>query len=132
MPFGLTNAPATFQANMNTVFAPLLRKHVLVFVDDILIYIQSLEEHMEHLREVFRIFRDQKFYLKLSKCSFAQQSLEYLGHIISAKGVATDPAKIQAVQNWPVPIDIRQLRGFLGLSWYYRRLSGTMASSVGP
>jgi hypothetical protein len=121
MPFGLTNAPATFQEIMNTVYAPLLRKHVLVFMDDILIYSKTLDNHKQHLQEVFQILRDNKFYLKRSKCSFAQQSLEYLGHIISNQGVATDPVKIQAVKQWPTPTDMRQLRGFLRLSGYYRK-----------
>jgi hypothetical protein len=86
---------------MNNLFAPMLRKYVLVFVDDILIYSKSLEEHIQHLQEVFMILKDNKFLLKLSKCSFAQQSLEFLGHIISAQGVSTDPTKIQAVVEWP-------------------------------
>jgi hypothetical protein len=86
---------------MNNLFAPMLRKYVLVFVDDILIYSKSLEEHIKNLQEVFRILKDNKFLLKLSKCSFAQQSLEFLGHIISAQGVSTDPTKIQAVVEWP-------------------------------
>jgi hypothetical protein len=116
MPFGLTNTPATFQELMNTVLAPVLRKYALVFVDDILIYSGSLEEHIQHLAEVFSILKEHKLYLKQSKCSFAQQSLEYLGHIISSSGVATDPDKVQAVAAWPVPTDVRQLRGFLGLS----------------
>lgn len=86
---------------MNNLFAPMLRKYVLVFVDDILIYSKSLEEHIQHLQEVFRILKDNKFLLKLSKCSFAQQSLEFLGYIISAQGVSIDPTKIQAVVEWP-------------------------------
>jgi hypothetical protein len=106
---------------MNTIFAPLLRKFVLVFVDDILIYSPSLETHLSHLQEVFNILREHNFLLKMSKCSFAQQSLEYLGHVISAAGVATDPTKIKAVQEWPTPTDLKQLRGFLGLSGYYRK-----------
>jgi hypothetical protein len=121
MPFGLTNAPTTFQELMNTVLAPVLRKYALVFVDDILIYNRSLEEHIQHLVEVFSILKEHKLYLKQSKCSFAQQSLEYLGHIISSSGVAKDPDKVQAVAAWPVPTNVRQLRGFLGLSGYYRK-----------
>lgn len=84
MPFGLTNAPATFQSAMNTIFAPLLRKGVLVFMDDILIYSSSLEAHCALLQQVLEILRKNQFYAKLSKCSFAQQTIEYLGHCISA------------------------------------------------
>lgn len=120
MPFGLTNAPATFQQVMNTILAPMLRKYVLVFVDDILIYSPILEDHVEHLSNVLNVLKQHQFLLKASKCTFAQTQLEYLGHIISAQGVATDPSKVQAVADWPVPTDVRQLRGFLCLSGYYR------------
>jgi hypothetical protein len=89
MPFGLTNAPATFQALMNTIFQPLLRNGVLVFVDDILIYSKTLEHHLALLEQVFNILQQHQLLLKRSKCSFAQQSLDYLGHIISAQGVPT-------------------------------------------
>jgi len=121
MPFGLTNAPATFQAIMNTIFQPLHRKGVLVFVDDILIYSKTLEEHLQLLSQVFTILEQHQLFLKQSKCSFAQQSLEYLGHVISAQGVATDPTKTQAISTWPTPTDSKQLRSFLGLSGYYRK-----------
>jgi hypothetical protein len=121
MPFGLTDAPATFQSVMNTIFAPLLRKGVLVFMDDILIYLATFEEHCALLQQVFEILRDNQFSVKLSKCSFAQQTIEYLGHCISAQGVATEPSKIQAMQNWLVPKNLKELRGFLGLTGYYRK-----------
>lgn len=121
MPFGLTNAPATFQNTMNTIFAPLLRKCVLVFMDDILVYSESMDDHVQHLKLVFQILQDNSFLLKRSKCLFAQESLEYLGHIISYNGVATEPSKISAVSKWPVPVNVKQLRGFLGLTGYYRR-----------
>jgi hypothetical protein len=121
MPFGLTSAPATFQAAMNTVFAHAIRKYVLVFVDDILIYSKTLLEHQQHLRDVFRLLEQNQLFVKKSKCTFAQQSLEYLGHIISSTGVSTDPTKISAVQNWPRPTNLKQLRGFLGLAGYYRK-----------
>jgi hypothetical protein len=121
MPFGLTNAPATFQALMNTIFQPLLKQCVLVFVDDILIYSKTLDSHLEHLQQVFTILEHHKLYLKKSKCSFAQQSLEYLGHIICGKGVATDSTKTQTIATWPTPKDAKELRSFLGLSGYYRK-----------
>lgn len=93
----------------------------MVFVDDNLIYSKTLELHKEHLKQVFDILQQHQLYLKKSKCSFAQQQLEYLGHIISANGVSTDPAKIQAVAQWPPPTCVKQLRSFLGLAGYYRK-----------
>ena len=107
MPFGLTNALASFQGLMNKIFAPMIRKNVLVFVDDILVYSKSLEEHVQHLRQVFQILQQHQLFVKASKCSFAKQQLEYLGHIIGEHGVATDPAKVQAVQEWPVPKNLK-------------------------
>jgi hypothetical protein len=98
MPYGLTGGPATFQLTMNSVLTPFLRKCVVVFIDDILIYSPTWSEHLQHLQEVFATLDKQQFKVKLSKCSFAQTKLNYLGHVISQEGVATDPAKIEAVQ----------------------------------
>lgn len=95
---------------------------MLVFLDDILIYSKILEEHVTYLEQVLDVLRRNKLYLKASKCSFAQDSLEYLGHIISSKGVATDQAKIEAMLHWPLPTIVTELlRVFLGLTGYYRR-----------
>jgi len=121
MPYGLTGAPATFQAIMNHILAPLLRKCVVVFIDDILIYSKSQAEHLQHIKMVFDILQEHQFKVRLSKCSFAQQQLKYLGHIISGEGVATDPSKIKDDQQWPTPTSVKELRGFLGLDGYYRR-----------
>jgi hypothetical protein len=121
MAFGLTNAPSTFQALMNDVLHKFLRRFVLVFFDDILIYSPTWTEHLQHVRAVFQVLRDHRLALKQSKCSFGAQEVSYLGHIISNSGVAMDPAKIDAVHSWPTPTTVRALRGFLGLTGYYRK-----------
>jgi hypothetical protein len=98
MAFGLSGAPATFLKAMNTTLFPLLRKCILVFFDDILIYSKTAEEHVEHLRLVFDLLCHEHWQVKRSKCSFMQHQLYYLGHVISEHGVTTDPAKITTVQ----------------------------------
>jgi hypothetical protein len=121
MAFGLTGAPGSFQDAMNTTLAPCLRRFVLVFFDDILVYSPDLTTHLDHLRTVFLLLSKDQWKLKLSKCTFAQQQLVYLGHVISSAGVSTDPSKIAAIANWPVPTSAKELRGFLGLAGYYRK-----------
>jgi hypothetical protein len=121
MAFGLCGAPGTFQGAMNSTLAPVLRKCVLVFFDDILVYSATLAEHIEHLKLVLQLLAKDKWQVKLSKCTFAQQKLTYLGHIISADGIATDPSKIAAVQSWPLPESVKDVRSFLGLAGYYRK-----------
>lgn len=98
MPFGLTNAPATFQATMNKLFHPYLRKFVLVFFDNILIYSKTWKEYLKNLEEVLFVLDKNQFYAKLSKCTFGKKEDEYLGHVISKEGVKLDPNKIKAIK----------------------------------
>ncbi|KAJ0745438.1 putative nucleotidyltransferase, Ribonuclease H [Helianthus annuus] len=121
LPFGLTNAPATFQSLMNSTFKEVLRKCALVFFDDILVYSSSWHQHLQDLQTVLQLMRDNSLKAKRSKCSFAGGKVEYLGHVITEKGVSTDPTKLIAIQEWPTPGTIKELRGFLGLAGYYRR-----------
>ncbi|GBG79211.1 hypothetical protein CBR_g29262 [Chara braunii] len=119
MPFGLTNAPATFQRAMNDIFRDILEQYVLVYLDDILVYSHTLEEHLRHLRDVLDCLRRHGFYAKLSKCRFAQHKVDFLGHYVSDQGLHMDDAKITAIAEWPAPTSAKQLRSFLGLTSYY-------------
>jgi hypothetical protein len=132
MPFGLCNAPSTFQAAMNNLLQPFLRKFVAVFFDDILIYNPSFHEHLIHLETVFKTLLTGSFFLKQSKCVFAQRQLEYLGHIVSPQGVHPDPNKIQAMLDWPTPKNLKSLRGFLGLTGFYRKFIKHYATIASP
>jgi len=118
MPFGLTNAPSTFQSLMNEIFNKVTRKFVLVFF---LIYSKTWDEHLQHLLIVFKILRANRLYVRREKCSFAQEEVIYLGHIIGRQGVRMDPEKVSAMRDWPIPRSIKALRGFLGLTGYYRK-----------
>ncbi|GLI67045.1 hypothetical protein VaNZ11_011232 [Volvox africanus] len=119
--FGLTNAPATFQAVMDRMFRPFIDRFVVCYLDDILVYSKTHEEHLEHLRLVLDVMRREQLFAKRAKCFWAQPQVEYLGHIVSATGVKMDPRKVAVVHDWPAPQNLTELRKFLGLTNYFRK-----------
>jgi hypothetical protein len=120
MSFGLTNAPAFFMNLMNSVFMDYLDKFVVVFIDDILIYSQSEEEHADHLRMVLQRLREHQLYAKLSKCEFWIDEVLFLGHIINKEGLVVDPKKVADIMNWKAPMDAQGIKSFIGMVGYYR------------
>ncbi|KAK1692838.1 hypothetical protein QYE76_009535 [Lolium multiflorum] len=132
MSFGLTNAPAYFMNLMNKIFMNFLDKFVVVFIDDILIYSKTEEEHEQHLEIILETLRQHKLYAKFSKCEFWLKEVGFLGHILSAGGIAVDPAKIKTVAEWKVPTTQTEVRAFLGLAGYYRRFVEGFSSIARP
>ena len=121
MPFGVSNAPATFMDLMNRIYHPWLDQFVIVFIDDILIYSSSFEDHAKHLERVLDVLRGHQLYAKFSKCNFWLESVNFLGHIISKDGISVDPSKVEAIVNWERPKTVTEISSFLGLAGYYRR-----------
>ena len=105
---------------------------MIIFLDDLLVYSRSVEEHQAHVTQVLQVLRQHHLYAKVSKCSFFQHSVEYLGHVVTADGVAPDPVKVRAVQDWKVPENVREIRSFLGLAGYYRRFIQDFAKIAAP
>ncbi|KAK3516480.1 hypothetical protein QTP70_017817, partial [Hemibagrus guttatus] len=132
MPFGLTNAPAVFQALINGVFQDLLGKGVIAYIDDILVYSKSLEEHVLHVREVLSRLQRHHLYVKLEKCEFHRRTVTFLGYVISQRGVEMDMVKVRAVTDWPAPTTVRELQRFLGFANFYRRFIRNYSSVAGP
>ena len=121
MPFGLTNAPVAFMCLMNNVMHKYLDKFVVIFIEDILIYSKSKEEHKEHLKMVLQELREHQIFAKFSKCDFFKDKIQYLGHVVTKEGISVDPENIKAIEDWPVPKDVTDVRSFMGITGYYRR-----------
>jgi hypothetical protein len=132
MPFGFFNAPSTFQSLMNHVFHPFLCHFVLVFFDDILIYSKNLSSHLSHVNQVLHLLSKHQHFLKQSKLAFGASKVEYLVHIVGKDGVQVDPKKIESMQYWTHPKNLKILRGFLGLTSYYRKFFQNYGKIVAP
>jgi hypothetical protein len=132
MPFGLSNASGTFMRVMNQVLKPFIGKFMVVYFDDILIYSQNTEEHLEQVREVLNVLKDNKLYLNLKKCTFLKDKLLFLGFIVGAEGIQADEEKVRAIREWPTPTTVGHVRSFHGLATFYRRFIQNFSSLVAP
>ena len=132
MSFGLTNAPAVFMDLMNRVCKPYLDKFVIVFIDDILIYSRTKEEHGQHLQIILELLRKEKLYAKFSKCEFWIREVQFLGHVVSNEGIHVDPSKVEAIRNWEAPKTPTEVRQFLGLAGYYHRFIENFSKIAKP
>ncbi|CAI7871274.1 unnamed protein product [Closterium sp. NIES-53] len=132
MPFGLTNVPLTIQLSMNRVFRELLDKCVIVYLDDILIFSRTREQHLRDLDEFFKHLQSNRLITKGSKCEFFKQELEFWGHVISRDGIKINPKKIKTIQEWKAPTNVTEIQSFLGIVNYVRRFMPNMARITSP
>ncbi|XP_070020095.1 uncharacterized mitochondrial protein AtMg00860-like [Nicotiana sylvestris] len=132
MSFVLTNAPAAFMHLVHNVFQPYLDSFFIVFIDDILVYSRSWEDHEKHLRTVLQTLKERQLYAKFLKCEFWLDSVAFLGHVVSSEGIQVDPKKIEVMQSWPRPFSATMIRSFLGLAGYYRRFMERFSLIAAP
>ena len=132
MPFGLCNAPGTFERLMETVLRGMQWERAVLYLDDIIVFSETVEEHLRRIEEILQRLKNANLVLKPSKCHFFKRQVEFLGHIVSQKGVETDPKKIKDVKEWPIPRRVRDVRSFLGLTGYYRRFIKDYGSIAKP
>ena len=132
MPFGMCNAPATFQRLMEVVLAGLLWNNCFVYLDDVLVCSSTFEEHIAHLQEVLSRLHQAGLRLKVKKCRFLRKEVPYLGHVVTRQGISPDPTKTDKMRDYPAPMDVSQVRQFLGLATYYRRFVPAFAKIASP
>lgn len=132
MPFGLCNAPGTFQRLMERLFGDCRYQSVLLYLDDVIVFSSTVQEHLERLEQIFSRLETQGLKVKLSKCNFFQERVKYLGHVVSSEGVSTDPDKVAVVRDWRQPKNLAELRSFLGFASYYRRFIAGFSKMAGP
>jgi hypothetical protein len=132
MLFGFTNAPSTFMLLMDEVLRPFIRLFVVVYFDDILIYNKTMEDHLKHLSAVFGALRAARLFANMDKCIFCTQRVSFLGYFVTPQGIEVDSSKIAAIQEWPTPTTITQIRSFLGLAGFYRRFVRDFSSTAAP
>ena len=132
MPFGLCNAPATFQRLMERCMGDLNLKDCLIYLDDIIIFSSTFEEHLERLEAVFSRLKQHNLKLRADKCEFMKSRVTYLGHLVSENGIETDPEKTEAIRTWPIPKTVKDVRAFLGFTGYYRRFIQNYARIARP
>ena len=117
---------------MNNIMHKYLDKFVVVFIDDILIYSKTEEEHKEHLKIVLQELREHQLFAKFSKCGFFEEKIQYLGHVVTKEGISVDLEKIRAIKDWPVPKDVTDVRSFVGITGYYRRFIEGFSKITNP
>ena len=132
MPFGLTNVPATFIRVMNDVLRPFINYFVIVYLDDILVFSKTWEEHLKHVKQTLDVLKKENLYVKLSKCEFGKTSLNYLGHIVGGGELKIDPSKVAVIVDWPKPKSATEVRSFLGAAQYWRKFIANFSLIATP
>jgi Reverse transcriptase (RNA-dependent DNA polymerase) len=132
LPLGLTNAHSVFQRLMNTVIKDLSNTFVMCYLDDILLFSKNAQDHMEHVLKSLRRLREHKLYAKMSKCEFNKTKVNFLGHVVGARGISMQERKVAAIHYWPTPTKLVELQAFLGLTNYYRRFIRNFSTLTAP